>query len=201
MADTGKFKIRNRPTQQRAQETFDLILRTTAKLLEEVGFDKLNTNLVCKQAKLTPPALYRYFPNKYAILEELGRQLMAAQNQSSLRWMDTYRDKRITREATANLLQEQYEITKSHKGAKWIMRSLRSVPILAQVRLDSHTLMNTKFTDWYVMKFPKEDAKIIERRVRITNELGYALIEMLLDGNYDDEQEMFDDVALMMGVF
>jgi len=201
MADTGKFKIRNRPTQQRAQETFELILSTTAKLLEEVGFDKLNTNLVCKQAKLTPPALYRYFPNKYAILEELGRRLMDAQNQSSIRWMETYADQDITKAASADLLREQYEITKAHQGAKWIMRSLRSVPVLAQVRFDSHALMNGKFTAWYAKKLPKIDIKIIERRVRITNEVGYALIEMLLDGDYDDEAEMFEDVALMMGAF
>ena len=30
----------------------------------EVGIERLSTNLVCERAGLTPPALYRYYPNK-----------------------------------------------------------------------------------------------------------------------------------------
>ena len=43
-------------------------------MLEEVGFERLSTNMICKRAGLTPPALYRYFPNKYAVLKELGER-------------------------------------------------------------------------------------------------------------------------------
>ncbi|MEO9600709.1 TetR/AcrR family transcriptional regulator [Parasphingorhabdus sp.] len=201
MGNEQKFQVRNRPTQKRAQETFDLILHTAALLLEEVGFDKLNTNLICKHANITPPALYRYFSNKYSILEELGRTLMDVQNQSSFRWMEEYRNQPLEDEDLAQLLREQYVITKEFHGAKWIMRSLRSVPKLAQVRFDSHALMNGEFTRWYSEKLPDIDPKIIERRVRVTNEAGYALIEMLLDGDHDDADEVFADAAIMFTAF
>lgn len=201
MDGAQKFQVRNRPTQKRAQETFDLILKTTALILEEVGFDKLNTNLICKRSNITPPALYRYFPNKYSILEELGRRLMDAQNASSFRWMEVYQDKEIKPEDVAQLLKEQYDITCQHEGAKWIMRSLRSVPKLAQVRFDSHALMNGEFTKWYAAKLPDADIKMLERRIRITNEFGYALIEMLLDGDYEDADETFLDAAVMFSAF
>ena len=67
---------KKQPAQQRATETFERILEVTAQTLADVGIERLSTNLVCERAGLTPPALYRYFPNKYALLSELGQRLM-----------------------------------------------------------------------------------------------------------------------------
>jgi AcrR family transcriptional regulator len=74
------------PRQGRAQETFERILSITAELLAEVGIERLSTNLICERAGLTPPALYRYFPNKYAVLHTLGERLMGAQNALLAEW-------------------------------------------------------------------------------------------------------------------
>ena len=68
---------KQQPVQQRSVETFELILDVTAQLLGDVGVERLSTNMVCEKAGISPPALYRYFPNKYAILKELGARLMA----------------------------------------------------------------------------------------------------------------------------
>jgi AcrR family transcriptional regulator len=61
------------PSRPTGVSTFEYLLRTAGQLLGEVGFEGLSTNLICKRAGMTPPALYRYFPNKYAVLQELGR--------------------------------------------------------------------------------------------------------------------------------
>ena len=193
-----KFKMRNRPRQRRAQETVEVILDTTAQLLEEVGFDKLNTNLICERAGLTPPALYRYFPNKYSVLEELGERLMSAQNEVFFRWMADFKDRDVTPADVAANLREQFDVTRRFPGAKWIMRSLRSVPVLAEVRFKSHETMNREVAAWLRTKFPADDPDITARRVRITNETGYALFEMLLDGDYSDIDETFADAGAML---
>ena len=77
---------RTAPNQKRSQQTLDRILVAAADLLEEIGFERLSTNLICKRAGLTPPALYRYFPNKYAVLKELGERLMIRQNELLEEW-------------------------------------------------------------------------------------------------------------------
>lgn len=41
----------------------------------------------CERAGLTPPALYRYFPNKYALLSESGQRLMQRQNERVDHWI------------------------------------------------------------------------------------------------------------------
>src|SRR6195952_4657375 len=74
------------PTQTRALETCERILDAAANLLGEVGIERLSTNLVCERAGLSPPALYRYYPNKYAVLAELGVRLMMSQNELLEKW-------------------------------------------------------------------------------------------------------------------
>lgn len=64
MSDTED--ITRRPKQERSQATYELLLNVAGELLAEVGIDRISTNLICARAGLTPPALYRYFDDKYA---------------------------------------------------------------------------------------------------------------------------------------
>src|SRR5690349_9289821 len=82
-----RLAMKKKPAQQRSTETFERILEVAARTLADVGIDRLSTNLICQRAGLTPPALYRYFPNKYAVLHELGRRLMLRQNELIPRWI------------------------------------------------------------------------------------------------------------------
>ncbi|MDT9091483.1 helix-turn-helix domain-containing protein, partial [Escherichia coli] len=75
-----QLETKLQPTQARAQGTYEIGLATAGEMLRDMGFEQLTTNAICQRAGLTPPALYRYFPNKYAILKELGDRLMSAQD-------------------------------------------------------------------------------------------------------------------------
>ena len=198
MTDLPGKNTRNRPTQKRSAQTFDLILETAAEILEEVGFDKLNTNLICERAGLTPPALYRYFPNKYAVLEELGEQLMDTQNQALLDWLNEADTNKITTDDIAQLLRGQFDVTRAQKGGKWIMRSLHSMPQLADVRLNSHKKMAGRITQQQLAQDPMADDAQLLRRNRITIETGYAILEMLIDNPEMDVDATLSDTARMI---
>jgi AcrR family transcriptional regulator len=66
---------RRRPTGRRAQRTVERILGATAALLDEVGFDAITTNLIAERAGVNVASLYKYFPNKYAVLTGLAEQM------------------------------------------------------------------------------------------------------------------------------
>jgi len=74
--------LRRVPQQTRGQETFDLILQTTAVLLQELGTGALTTNLIAKSAGINVATLYQYFPNKRSILVELFRRQAARRKQA-----------------------------------------------------------------------------------------------------------------------
>jgi AcrR family transcriptional regulator len=61
------------PVQRRAQLSVQRILDATGILLEEVGLERLTTELIAERAGVNVATVYKYFPNKHAVLAELYR--------------------------------------------------------------------------------------------------------------------------------
>lgn len=61
----------------RAEATRDRVLEATATLLASRGFEGVNTNVIAAAAGLSPPAVYRYFPNKFSLYIALAEKLQA----------------------------------------------------------------------------------------------------------------------------
>lgn len=65
---------RAQPQQARSQATVERLLEASADLLEEVGVNGFNTNLLAQRAGVGVRAIYRYFPNKWAILVAMAER-------------------------------------------------------------------------------------------------------------------------------
>ena len=179
---------KKQPAQQRATETFERILEVTAQTLADVGIERLSTNLVCERAGLTPPALYRYFPNKYALLSELGQRLMERQNERVGHWitlevLDGGLD--ALERALEGLIVDTYKVTLQTVGGVWIMRALRAVPALQQVRLASHAAVTREQAKLLAMALPQADKTELGLVSRVVVELIYATVEMIFDEPLD----------------
>lgn len=70
----ARLALRRRPRQARAQATVDAILGAARRLLVRGGREALSTNKVAERAGVSIGSLYQYFPDKEAILAELGRR-------------------------------------------------------------------------------------------------------------------------------
>ncbi|ASL02649.1 TetR/AcrR family transcriptional regulator [Xanthomonas citri] len=172
------------PAQHRATETYEHILAVTAQLLGDVGVERLSTNLVCAHAGLTPPALYRYFPNKYALLSELGTRLMQRQNALVPKWITPQAmsgSREQVQQALTGLVLDTYRVTKATEGGVWILRALRAVPALQQVRLDSHAQVTRAQVRMLADFFPDADPRQLRLVSRIVVDLIYATVELLFD--------------------
>lgn len=64
--------MRKIPRQSRAQASVDVVLEAAAQVLEAVGEAGFNTNAVAERAGVSIGTLYRYFPDKQAILLALA---------------------------------------------------------------------------------------------------------------------------------
>ncbi len=67
-SNTQSPSNRHRPLQARSRAKVERILETSAVLLDEVGLEGFNTNLLAGRAGVGMQAIYRYFPNKTSIL-------------------------------------------------------------------------------------------------------------------------------------
>src|SRR5215472_5942955 len=69
--------VRRTPRQSRAQDTVQVILEATARILQREGRAALNTNYIAECAGISVGTLYQYFPNKEAILVTMARNELA----------------------------------------------------------------------------------------------------------------------------
>ncbi|MEL7040446.1 MAG: TetR/AcrR family transcriptional regulator [Pseudomonadota bacterium] len=189
---------RGAPHQDRSHKTLDRILNAAGELLEQVGFEQLSTNAICKQAGVTPPALYRYFPNKYAVLKELGERLMTDQNALLQDWPSAVDDLRQIELEIVHLLTETIRVTRATRGGVWIMRALHATPSLSDVRVKSHQSVARQMTGRLVRARPNLDEAQAYQRIRLGVEWGYALIEMVFDEPDLDERTLIHQAAALL---
>ena len=68
------IQARRAPIQKRSIERVGRILDVTAEMLQEVGVDGVKTTEIARRAEIKLASLYRYFPNKNAILKSLAER-------------------------------------------------------------------------------------------------------------------------------
>ena len=129
---------RVRPVQQRAKRTVDLILDTAALLLEEVGVDAFNTNLLADRAGVAVRSVYRYYPNKLAVVVALYERHLAAWDPH---FEDTLRSLADPQEDPLNAwdtLIDRYVKFLEKDAGRAIRRSVQALPELSDIdRLDN----------------------------------------------------------------
>jgi AcrR family transcriptional regulator len=195
-----------KPQQRRARSTYDAILDAAGELLAEVGVERLSTNLVCRRAGLTPPALYRYFPNKYALLKELGERLMADQDDAVFAWQEKFRGaapESVADEAEKRCLieREVNAITRRFPGGGWVMRALRAVPTLSQVRIKSRETVAERDFEALAKRFPHADKKVLRIAATLSVEVMYAATELVLDQPELDADIITEEISYMTALY
>lgn len=175
---------KNKPQQQRAKRTYEAILAAAAELLVEVGVERISTNLVAERAGITVPALYRYFPNKYAVLNALGAVLMDKQNAVFQQWFDKYLDADNPQLLLNNIyevLKQTYEVTRRQVGGLEVVQALRAVAPLQDVRLASHRLVADQFAKIVASLLSRPEDDPVRTQARLSIDTGYAIVEMALE--------------------
>lgn len=192
--------VKRPPRQDRAHLTRGRLLDVAGGLLAEVGIERISTNMIAARAGLTPPALYRYFGDKYAVLEALGRRLMERQNAVLEDWLARHGPTGIAAMADhiGDLLAENAAVTRAEPGAVWILRALHATPRLVHVRLESHRHVTDRLTDACAAHVAAPDRRALWLRLRLAVEIGFAADEMLYEEDRVSADEVLTDVAVML---
>lgn len=189
------------PSQERARATFELILSVTGELLSEVGVERLSTNMICERAGITPPALYRYFPNKYAILREIGRRLMEAEDALVFDWLNQGRVsvegplEDVVRQR-AELLTRVRAVASSQPGGLWIQRAMGALPVLREVRAESVRMVAGAAFAQLEESYPNASKERLHVATLLTTVLSSAANEMIID-EPELERQITDEMARM----
>ena len=64
--------LRNEPVQARSAARLEALLDAAASIVDEIGFERLTTAMVAERAGASIGTVYRYFPDRIALLQALG---------------------------------------------------------------------------------------------------------------------------------
>jgi AcrR family transcriptional regulator len=171
------------PKQGRAVQTYERLLDVSGDLLAEVGIERISTNLICARAGMTPPALYRYFKDKYSVLDALGRRLLARRGDILTLWLAEVGPKgpQAMTDGLGDVLTATWQATLNEPGGIWILRALRAVPQLAHVRAEAYAEMTEIMASAFAVSLnhpPRDDLWL---RVRVALEFAFSADELLFE--------------------
>jgi AcrR family transcriptional regulator len=200
-ADGPSLAPKRAPSQARGVETYERILNVCAELLGEVGIERVSTNLICQRAGITPPGLYQYFPNKYAILHELGLRLLRHQRLLLLPWarpatLELPEDE-LT-ESVAQLFLRMLELTRLMPAGVWVTRAMRAVPSLQATRLHAHAQTTELLLQALLAAYPRTDAAQARLTLRLALDAMHAAYELSCDDASIDTDALARTVSAMV---
>ena len=172
---------RRQPIQERARQRTQQILETTAKLLDEVGFDDLTTILIAKELSISVGSLYHYFPNKHAILYALGESwleemTLALDDTAKLKLegmsLETFVNKAVTR--MHQVYQKQYSILP-------LAQALWAIPELRELDLQHDELVITRMASMFERLDLKPNLDERLRLGRFYLELTHSLLLVVVN--------------------
>ncbi len=72
LEQSAETSVRNEPVQARSALRLSSLLDAAAHVVDEQGYDRLTTAMVADRAGASIGTVYRYFPDRIAVLEGLG---------------------------------------------------------------------------------------------------------------------------------
>jgi AcrR family transcriptional regulator len=123
-------RMRTVPRQQRARAAVNRILRATGELLDESGFDALTTTAVAERAEVNIATLYRYFPDKYALIEALAVSIETERYEKTGPMLAALPTSSDWRRDLRQMFEKLLDLRLKRTGVKGLRRALHSAPQL-----------------------------------------------------------------------
>jgi AcrR family transcriptional regulator len=74
----GALLLRNEPVQARSTARLASLLDAAASVVDEIGYERLTTALVAERAGASIGTVYRYFPDRIAVLQGLSARFLGS---------------------------------------------------------------------------------------------------------------------------
>jgi AcrR family transcriptional regulator len=196
MTKTRQPQLRSTPQQERSRRTLEHILATAAELLAEVGLDGFNTNLLAERADVRVRTIYRYFPDKLAIVHELARRLADA-------WDDWFDDAALAdpRNDLRTVWQHYVDgfvagVT-GQRGGLAIRAVLHSTPELRDIEVENTRRLGLRLARALRARDPKLSAPRARTAAQLILETAIATLDAALTGPPRQQRALLDELVEM----
>lgn len=165
-------KERSTPRQARARELKQKIREASIHVLEAEGIDKFSTAAVSKYLNISIGSIYRYYPNKQALLDTLAKEWLE-ESKTVLKEIESWPIENMAiGEFMADFLSRSAEVYRRHSKLTLLLQSILESPKLREVE-------------------EKHDAYIIRRLA--------VVLKRLSIGTSDTERQRLSEILLAQG--
>ena len=171
------LELRKEPKQARARDTRDKILAATAGLLEEMGLEGINTNLIAQHAGVNISAVYKYFPNKYAILSTLAVRLNDKQTALTLEYLDGVETGSAWQDIVRGMVDTMVEGTRKEKGLIALQSAMLASPELKAMYRQS----NDEVAKVFIRAFEKSGISLPASKKKLIGSCIGEIVPAMLD--------------------
>ena len=178
--------VRRVPRQDRSEQRFELILDTTAALIDEVGYGNLTTSLIAKRVGMSGPGIYRYFDGLQAIATALAtrnlRRLLerAAEltSDTSLEWD----------QAMHGLVGVYCDMFRSEPGFRWLRLGDAIDRHLIDETETNRTVVARYMADHFVERYDVYPRPDLLQHVEVMVEIADSLVARAFVSNADGDE-------------
>lgn len=189
--------LRTRPTQARSQKTFDAILAAAADLLIDVGWDGFNTNLLAERAGCRVATLYRYFPDKLAVISTLAESVVAQWDLAFAEIATAFEGNSDLREVWPEFSSRFVTILKTDPSALAVRKAMHAVPELRAIDQEDNKRLAEHLAAIFRAKLPSVAAERSLSVARVLIESQVAVTDLAMTETDEEATRLLHDLETM----
>ncbi len=184
------------PTQKRAQKTVERILETASQLIQVVGIEGFNTNLLAKRADINIATLYRYFPNKTVILNALFQKWQKQVELLLVEMEDLADPARDWRELFDLGVNSYIAMTNEQPGYMDLRRAMQADPELRNIEQSTNRVL----AETIATLLKERGLQLPEKRFQAVARSFIEMVATLIDSAWMEDREYSEELLGEMKV-
>ncbi len=168
------------------------------ELLEKEGFSGLTMQKIADRAGINVAAVYSYFPNKYQVIAEISRRMVAERDEiRRAKLQELLEMEGDWVENFAESLRDLAQLRKKQRGAAVVTAALRSTPHLTGLAREAHQTVADRLEDFFRRSDPdyKGDHRL---RARIVAESVSNLFDMVEVADKKSADQVLEEMVKMI---
>ena len=190
---------RRTPVQRRSADRVELILDTTAALIDEVGYGSITVSLIAKRSGMTGPSVYRYFDDLTAIARALAHRNLA---RFVRRVAEVLGDRERSWEESLGTVSDTYaEFFRQEPGFRWMRLGDPIDRFLLSDADANRTLLARFMCQMFFDRFDVDWRIDLLEHVEVMVEIADAVIARAFQSDPEGEQFFVDECKRIVVVY
>lgn len=171
----ARITLRNEPVQARSTARLSALLDAAAGIVDEIGYERLTTAMVAERAGASIGTVYRYFPDRIAVLQALAaRNLERVLESATTAVLDPRNETWVTAlDAAFAVLVEAFRSEPGYRGIR-VGDVLDLRPALHERTFNS--ALSDRLLDALIERFGFTDSAALRLRFETAVEISDALV-------------------------